>query len=78
MVVITLGARGAILRGQLRADAPGVSARVVSTVGAGDVLTGILLGKLGLSGFYPPAVAAAMREAVAESARACERWGALE
>jgi fructokinase len=78
MVVITLGARGAILRGELRADVPGVSVRVVSTVGAGDVLTGVLLGKLGLSGFYPPAVAAALPEAVAASARACERWGALE
>jgi fructokinase len=78
LVVVTLGAGGAILRGELRADVPGVAARVNSTVGAGDVLTGVLLARLALAGFYPPAVAAALREAVAESSRACERWGALD
>lgn len=78
MVVITLGAEGALLRGELRVDAPGVRARVVSTIGAGDVLTGILLARLALSDFYPPAVAASLREAVAASAQACERWGALD
>jgi fructokinase len=78
LVVITLGAKGAILRGALRADAPGVASRLLSTVGAGDVLTGTLLARLAMSGFYPPAVAAALPEAVAASARACERWGALE
>jgi sugar/nucleoside kinase (ribokinase family) len=78
MVVITLGPDGAILRGELRADAPGVPARVLSTIGAGDVLTGALLARLARSNFYPAAVAAGLRDAVAESARACERWGALE
>ncbi len=78
MVVVTLGPRGAILRGELRADVPGVSARVVSTIGAGDVLTGLLLGRLALAGFYPPAVPAWLPQAVADAARACERWGALE
>ena len=78
MVVITRGQGGAILRGELRADAPGVAAQVISTVGAGDVLTGTLLARLALSDFYPPAVAAALPEAVEASARACERWGALE
>jgi fructokinase len=78
LVVITLGARGAILRGELRADAPGVTANVLSTIGAGDVLTGVLLGSLAGTGFYPPSVAASLRGAVAQAARACERWGALE
>jgi len=78
MVVITLGAGGAMLRGELRADAPGAQARVISTVGAGDALTGVLLGRLGLARFDPSAVAASLPEAVAESARACERWGALD
>ena len=41
-------------------------------------MTGILLAKLALSDFYPSAVAAALPEAVAESAHACERWGALD
>lgn len=78
MVAITLGADGAILRGELRAQAPGVRARAISTVGAGDVFTGVLLARLALSGFYPPAAGAALREAVVQSARACERWGAVE
>jgi fructokinase len=78
MVVITLGPAGAILRGELHADAPGVRASVVSTVGAGDALTGVLLGRLGVSRFYPPVVAASLPEAVLASARACERWGSLE
>jgi sugar/nucleoside kinase (ribokinase family) len=78
MVVITLGSGGAMLRGRLRVDVPGVPAAPLSTIGAGDTLTGTLLAKLALSGFYPPAVAASLGEAVAGAARACERWGALE
>jgi len=78
IVVVTLGPGGAMVRGELRADAAGVPAQVLSTVGAGDALTGVLLGRLGLAGYDPAAVAAALPEAVAESARACERWGALD
>ena len=77
-VVITLGPSGAILRGELRADVPGIGARVLSTIGAGDVLMGVLLARLALAGYYPPAAAAALRDAVVEGARACERLGALE
>ena len=76
-VVITLGPDGAILRGQLRADAPGVEANVVSTVGAGDALMGTLVGRATLTGFYPAALAASLGEAVTAAARATERWGAL-
>ena len=78
MVVITLGHRGAILRGELHADVAGVPADVISTIGAGDVLTGLLLARLALTSFYPPAVAAGLSAAVEASARACEHWGALD
>jgi sugar/nucleoside kinase (ribokinase family) len=78
LVVVTLGPDGAILRGELQGAAPGVPAHVVSTIGAGDAFTGVLLARLAQSDFDPPAVAAALPEAVEESARACERWGALE
>jgi fructokinase len=78
MVVITLGARGALLRGELRADAPGVPVEVRSTIGAGDAFTGVLLARIALAGFYPAAAAAALRDAVAAGAAACERWGALD
>lgn len=78
LVVITLGPDGAILRGELEAEAPGVPAEVISTVGAGDALTGVLLGRLALADFDHRAVAEALPEAVEASARACERWGSLE
>jgi fructokinase len=81
LAVITLGAGGAILRGGggLRIDAPAVRpSRVLSTVGAGDALTGTLVAALALSGFYPAAAAAALQEAVAAAAQACERWGSLD
>ena len=78
MAAVTLGPDGALLRGEVRAEAPGRSAEVVSTVGAGDAFTGVLLGRLALAGFYAPAAGAALEEAVRESARATERWGAVE
>lgn len=77
LVLVTLGPEGAILRGELRADAEGVPARVVSTVGAGDALAGVVLARLALAGFYPPAAAAALPEAVAVAAGVTEHWGAL-
>jgi fructokinase len=78
LVVLTLGRDGAILRGELRADAKGVPARVLSTMGAGDVLTGTLIARLAQSRFYPPSVAAALPAAVSAAARACEHWGSLD
>jgi sugar/nucleoside kinase (ribokinase family) len=79
MVVITLEVfDGAILRGELRRDVEGVPASVISRLGAGGAFVGILLARLAMSAFYPPAVAASLGEAMAEAARACERWGALD
>jgi fructokinase len=78
LVVLTLGAEGAILRGALRAGVSGVACEVRSTAGAGDALTGTLLARLALSGFYPSSVAAALPEAVKAAAAACETWGALD
>lgn len=78
LVVLTLGAEGAILRGSLRANVPGVTCRPINTAGAGDTLTGTLLARLALSGFYPSSVAASLPEAIEAAARACERWGAVD
>lgn len=76
-VVVTLGPEGALLRGAAHADVAGRPARVVSTVGAGDALMGVLLARLALADFDPSAVAAALPEAIEASARATERWGAV-
>lgn len=78
LVVLTLGEEGAILRGALRATAPGVRCRPVNTAGAGDVLTGTLLARLALSGYYESSVAASLPEAIEAAARTCERWGAVD
>lgn len=75
-VVITLGAEGAMLRGEVRATVPGVPATVVDATGAGDTLTGVLVAHLARTNFYPPALAVGLREAVAEAARTVARWGA--
>ena len=77
-VVITLGPRGAILRGKLRLDVPALPAQVLSTIGAGDALTAALLARLECSDWYEPAIAAGLRDAVAAAAHACERWGAVD
>jgi sugar/nucleoside kinase (ribokinase family) len=79
LVVITLGAAGAILRGEHRLDVPGVAVEpMVSTIGAGDALTGTLIARLASTGFYPAAAAACLADAVAAGARACAHWGALD
>jgi fructokinase len=78
MVVLSFGAGGAILRGELRADVPGVPARVLSTLGAGAAVTGTLVARLAESDFYPPSVAAGLPAAVEQAARAVARWGALD
>ena len=76
--VVTRGPKGALLRGGgMKMDLPGAKATPVSTVGAGDAFCGVLLGRLAATGFYPPAIGAALPEAVEEAARAVERWGAL-
>jgi sugar/nucleoside kinase (ribokinase family) len=79
-VVVTLGERGAILRAKgMRYDVDAVRpVRVRSTVGAGDVFLGILIARLGMTDYYPAALAVGLPEAAAQAARACERWGALE
>jgi sugar/nucleoside kinase (ribokinase family) len=77
-VIVTSGAGGAILRAKgMNFDVRANPARVVSAVGAGDVFLGTLLARLGMTDFYPAALAAALPAAAAEAARACERWGAL-
>jgi sugar/nucleoside kinase (ribokinase family) len=77
-VVVTLGSHGAILRAKgMRFDVGARPVLVRSTVGAGDVFLGVLLAGLGMTDFYPAALAAALPEAAAQAAYACEHWGAL-
>jgi sugar/nucleoside kinase (ribokinase family) len=75
--VVTLGPEGALLRGEVSADAPPRPASVVSSMGAGDALMGTLLGRLALGGWEPEAAAASLEEAVEAAARVTEQWGAV-
>ena len=77
-VVITDGRNGAMLRGKIRLDAPFVSSRVVSTIGAGGALIATLVARLQVTGFYEPAIAAALKDAMVVAAQARERWGACD
>lgn len=77
-VVVTLGPDGAILRGgRMDRDVPGVAASPIDTTGAGDAFMGVLLARLSASGFYAPAISAALPEAAEVAARTTEHWGAI-
>ncbi len=56
LVLIALGADGAIVRGEQQATAPGPAAGI-------DAVAGVVLGRLALAGYYPSAAAAALAEA---------------
>lgn len=76
--VVTKGGEGAILRGgRLDYDVPALQVDPVDTTGAGDVLMGVLLAALAETGFYPPAIAATLPDAVVEAGRSTARWGAV-
>jgi sugar/nucleoside kinase (ribokinase family) len=79
-VIVTLGLGGAILRAKgMRLDVRAQPVKVLrSTIGAGDVFLGVLIARLAETDYYPSALAAALPQAAAEAALACERWGALE
>jgi sugar/nucleoside kinase (ribokinase family) len=76
-VVVTLGPDGALVRGEVEHQVDGVAARPISTVGAGDAFTGVLVAALTVAGYDLAAVPAALSAAVEEGARATERWGAV-
>jgi sugar/nucleoside kinase (ribokinase family) len=77
-VVVTLEDGGALLRGGgMRIDAPPVPAQSVDPTGAPAALTGVLVARLAATGYYPPAIAAGLGDAVQAAARATEHWGAI-
>jgi sugar/nucleoside kinase (ribokinase family) len=77
-VVVTLGAEGALVRGAVEGDVPGVTAKAVDTTGAGDVVTGVLIAALAARGFEPTAIGDVLPAAVAAAARSTEGWGAID
>ena len=78
VAVVTLGPDGALARGSIRVDVPGVPAQVVDATGAGDVVTGVLVAALAASSFAPAAIGDALAFAVEAAARSTEGWGAVD
>jgi len=78
VVVVTLGAEGALIRGETQAKVKGVHTDVADTTGAGDVLLGVLVAALAASRFDLAAVAEALPLAVITSSRSTERYGAID
>lgn len=76
--VVTLGPKGALARGRVRADAPGTPARAIDTTGAGDVVTGVLIAALAAHDFEPEAIGDILPSAVSAAARSTEGWGAVD
>jgi sugar/nucleoside kinase (ribokinase family) len=75
--IVTLGPEGAVARGPVDVRVPGTPATVVSTVGAGDAFSGVVIAHLARAGYDLNALEAAMVEAVEVGARATERWSAV-
>jgi fructokinase len=78
VAVVTLGAGGALARGEALADVQGGSARVVDATGAGDVVTGVLIGALAAAAFAPKVIAEALPVAVETASRSTAGWGAVD
>ena len=77
VVVVTLGRRGAVARGAVAAEAPGVGVDVVSPLGAGDAFLGALAAGFAKRGWAPEAAHEVLAEANAAGARACTAWRAV-
>ena len=79
LVVVTLGADGALMRGAQSHQVPGRPATVRSAIGAGDAFLGTLLARLQTAGWDParPELRDALADAAAAGSRATETWGAV-
>jgi sugar/nucleoside kinase (ribokinase family) len=77
VAVVTLGADGALARGESSGEVAGVEAEVISPMGAGDAFMGTLAAGLAARRWAPTRVAEALADAATAGARACESWGAV-
>ncbi len=77
IAVVTMGADGAIARGEADGEARAPRVDVVSPLGAGDAFLGALAAEAASGGWTPGAVVAGLGVAAAAGARACERWEAV-
>jgi fructokinase len=74
--VVTIGRRGAVMRGAASAEQGSPDVEVVSPLGAGDAFMGALAAGLAKVEWDPARAAEALPGAVEAGARACTGWGA--
>jgi sugar/nucleoside kinase (ribokinase family) len=74
--VVTMGAEGAVIRGEASGQAASAEVEVVAPLGAGDAFMGALAAGLAELAWDPAQAARALPAATAAGARACEGWGA--
>jgi fructokinase len=74
--VVTIGRKGAVMRGAASAEQDSPQVDVVSPLGAGDAFMGALAAGLEKVGWDPERGAEALPGAVEAGARACTGWGA--
>ena len=77
IAVVTVGARGALMRGEASAEVAGVTVDLVSPLGAGDAFMGALAAGFARRGWSAANAPQALAEAVAAGGLACTAWGAL-
>jgi sugar/nucleoside kinase (ribokinase family) len=76
LAVVTLGAQGALIRGEAEGEVSSPDVEVVSPLGAGDAFMGALAAGLAAVDWDPTRAAEALPAATAAGARACTGWGA--
>ena len=74
--VVTIGRRGAVMRGAASAEQDSPEVEVVSPLGAGDAFMGALAAGLAKVGWDPERAGEALPGAVQAGAHACTGWGA--
>ena len=76
LAVVTIGAEGAVIRGEAGGQEPSPQVEVVSPLGAGDAFMGALAAGLAGLGWDAARATEALPAATAAGAQACESWGA--
>jgi sugar/nucleoside kinase (ribokinase family) len=74
--VVTIGNKGAVMRGAASAEQKSPQVDVVSPLGAGDAFMGALAAGLAKVGWEPERGSEALQAAVEAGAHACTGWGA--
>jgi sugar/nucleoside kinase (ribokinase family) len=77
LAIVTRGREGAVIRGAVEAEHPGIAVETVSPLGAGDAFIGTLVADLAKRGWDAGRAAEALPAAVEAAARTCTVWRAV-